>query len=298
MLLTFACAYGERTKWRKPIPCRLRSSKKTPSPWTRRLSSLRGMLWPAQPRLVSVSSTTSARSSVVSVISGRLLDRLDDIHVSGATADVPLDRLPNLLLARARIGVEQVLGGHQHPRRAVAALQRVGLAEGLLERMQLAVAGEPLDRLDRRAVGLDREHHAALDRVAVVEHGAGAAVAGVAADVRARQVEVVADEVDEQPPCLDLALVQLAVDVDLDRLLFHPLLLAWATARSASTSARCFRYSPEPWTSFGGSSPAPRTASRTLLSSGLEVTSTGTADTQPIAIRASPFTVAATLTIP
>ena len=36
---------------------------------------------------------------------------------------------------------------------------------------------------------------------------AGAAVAGVAADVRAGQVEVVAEEVDEQPPGLDLALV-------------------------------------------------------------------------------------------
>ena len=38
-------------------------------------------------------------------------------------------------------------------------------------------------------------------------HRAGAAVAGVAADVRAGQVEVVAEEVDEQPARLDLALV-------------------------------------------------------------------------------------------
>src|SRR5215204_4561797 len=249
MLVTFACAYGERTKCRKPIPCRLRSSKKTPSPWTRRLSSLRGMLWPAQPRFVSVSSTTSARSSVVSVISGRLFDRLDDVHVPGTAADVPLDCLPNLVLAGARVGVEQVFRGHQHARRAVAALQRVGLTERLLERMQLAVAGETLNRLDRRPVGLDRKHHAALDGVAVVEDGTRAAVARVAADVCPGQIEVVADEVDEQPPRRDLALVQVAVDVDLDRLVFHPLLLAWSTARSASTSARCRRYSPEPWTS-------------------------------------------------
>ena len=45
-------------------------------------------------------------------------------------------------------------------------------------------------------------------------HGAGAAVAGVAADVRPGQVEVVAEEVDEQPPRLDLALVGRAVDLD------------------------------------------------------------------------------------
>ena len=44
-------------------------------------------------------------------------------------------------------------------------------------------------------------------RLAVHEHRARAAVAGVAADVRPGQVEVVAEEVDEQPARLDLALV-------------------------------------------------------------------------------------------
>src|SRR5829696_1415057 len=256
------------------------------------------MLWPAQPRLVSVGSTTSARSSVVSVISSRLLDGFDDIDVPRAAADVALDRLADLPLARARVRVEQILGGHEHPRRAVPALQRMRLAERLLERMELVVLREPLDRVDRRAVGLDSQHHAALDRVAVVEDRARAAVARVAADVRSGQLQIVSDEVDEQPARLDLALVQLAVELDLDRLLSHPLLLACATARIASTSARCLRYAPDPLTSEGGSRPALRTASRTLSSSGREVTTTGTADTQPIATRASPFTVAATLTMP
>ena len=58
--MIFACAYGERTKWTKPMPCRLTSSKKTPSPWTSRLSSLRGTLVPTKPGFVSCSSTTSA----------------------------------------------------------------------------------------------------------------------------------------------------------------------------------------------------------------------------------------------
>jgi hypothetical protein len=84
----------------------------------------------------------------------------------------------------------------------------VVLGERLLERVQLAVGREALDGLDRRAVGLDGEHHAALHERAVHDHRARAAVAGVAADVRAGQVEVVADEVDEQPPRLDLALVR------------------------------------------------------------------------------------------
>src|SRR5262245_3092140 len=199
MLVILAWAYGARTKWRKPIPCRFRSSKKTPCPWTRRLSSLRGMLWPAQPRLVSVGSTTRARSSVVSGISGRPFDRLDDVHIARAATDVALDRLANFRLARARVGIEEVLRGHQHPGRAVAALEGVRVAECLLERVELSVLREPFDRVDRGAVGLDREHHAALDRIAVVEDGAGAAIPRVAADVRAGQLEVVADEMDEEP---------------------------------------------------------------------------------------------------
>ena len=68
--------------------------------------------------------------------------------------------------------------------------------EGLLERRQLAALGEPLDRADARAVGLDGEEHAALHELAVEDDAAGAAVAGVAADVAAGEVEVVADEVD------------------------------------------------------------------------------------------------------
>ena len=86
--------------------------------------------------------------------------------------------------------------------------------EGLLERGQLAVAGQPLDRPDLRAVGLDGEHHAALHRLAVEMNGARAAVPGVAADMGAGQPEVVADEVHEQAPRRHLHLDLLAVHLE------------------------------------------------------------------------------------
>ena len=60
-----ACAYGERTKWMKPIPCRLTSSTKTPCPWTSRRSSLRGTLWPFQS---SAGASTSVVSGAVVVV--------------------------------------------------------------------------------------------------------------------------------------------------------------------------------------------------------------------------------------
>ncbi len=54
--------------------------------------------------------------------------------------------------------------------------------------------------------------------VAVEQHRAGAAISRVTADVTAGQVEIVADEVDQQSSRVDLTLVLLAIDVDGDRL--------------------------------------------------------------------------------
>jgi len=90
------------------------------------------------------------------------------------------------------------------------------VAERLLEHGELVSVREAFDGLDRRAVGLDGEHHAALDERSVDDDGAGAAVSGVAADVAAREVDVVAEEMDEQLARLHVPLVLRAVDRDGD----------------------------------------------------------------------------------
>ena len=66
------------------------------------------------------------------------------------------------------------------------------------------------------AVGLHREPRARFDRDAVDEHRAGAALAGVAADLGAGEAERLAQEVHEQQPRLDVALIGAAVDGDPD----------------------------------------------------------------------------------
>src|SRR4051812_22403923 len=53
--------------------------------------------------------------------------------------------------------------------------------------------------------------------MAVDMDGAGAALRGVAPDLRPGEIEVVADHVDEQPPRLDLELDRPAVDREPDR---------------------------------------------------------------------------------
>ena len=89
----------------------------------------------------------------------------------------------------------------------------VVLAERRLHRVQLAVLGEALDRDHLGAVGLHREHGAGLDRAAVDVDHAGAALAGVAADMGAGEAEMLAQELDQERARLDLARHRLAVDL-------------------------------------------------------------------------------------
>ena len=66
------------------------------------------------------------------------------------------------------------------------------------------------------AVGLDGEHRAGLDRPAIDVDGAGAALAGVAADVGAGQVEILAQGLDEESSRLDVELVGRPIDDERD----------------------------------------------------------------------------------
>src|SRR5262249_15605791 len=138
-----------------------------------------------------------------------------------APAQVSGDPVADLVFARVGIAGQERARAHQHAGRAESALQAVALPESLLERVQLAADREPLDGLDRRAVGLDGEHRAALDGLTVDAHRARTAARGVAADVGPGQAEVLADEVDQERARLDRAGLLLAVDRDGDLVLAH-----------------------------------------------------------------------------
>src|SRR5688572_16081621 len=83
-----------------------------------------------------------------------VLDRVDDVLVAGATAEVAGDAVADLLFTRRRIVLKQVDRRDDHARRAVAALQAMFFPESLLHRMELPFRRQPLDRRHRRAVGL------------------------------------------------------------------------------------------------------------------------------------------------
>src|SRR5262249_25687232 len=103
--------------------------------------------------------------------------------------------------------------------RAEAALQAVLCPEPFLQWVQLAVLDQALDCQDFTAIRLYGEHGAGFDGFAVEEHGAGAAMAGVAPDVAASQLQYLANKVDQQKPRLDFGLSVTAIDLDTNQLL-------------------------------------------------------------------------------
>src|SRR5262252_1224906 len=73
------------------------------------------------------------------------------------------------------------------------------LAKRLLQRMKAAIGPDkPLDRSDLRAARLNRKYRAGLHRFAVHIHRTSATMAGVAADMRTGNPELLAQQVDQQ----------------------------------------------------------------------------------------------------
>src|ERR1051325_830624 len=88
------------------------------------------------------------------------------------------------------------------------------LQKTFLQRVQLSVLLESFYGFDAGAVGLHRQQRAGLDGGAVYEYRARAAIRRIAADVRPREIQVLAEKVDQQQPRLHLGRVRLAIDGD------------------------------------------------------------------------------------
>src|SRR5215217_3918198 len=157
----------------------------------KRASSLRL----SRPKPIGRSVSMAATSDLLAFCLRGPAGSRDDVLVARAAADGAGDRRAYLMLGGVGVLVQQRANRQHHPRRAEAALQRVQLMEALLHRVELSVARKPFDGADLRALAHHGERGAGLDRLAVLEHHAGAAVGRVAAPVGAREVERLANEV-------------------------------------------------------------------------------------------------------
>src|SRR5574337_2033909 len=168
-------------------------------------------------------------------IARALRDRFDDVVIAGAAADVALEPVPDRRLVEVcAFAIDEVDRGHDHARGAEPALQPVIVLERLLHRMQVAVLGEPFDRGHVRPLAACREDGAGLDRLTVDVDDARAALRGVAADVRAGHPQVLAQELHEQRPRIDVAGNLPAVHRHRDMNHSHTLLIQDGCGRAAA----------------------------------------------------------------
>src|ERR1700761_3352922 len=141
---------------------------------------------------------------------GRIEHGLDDVVIAGAATDVAFEFRADggfVELAARSLSIMasyDVDRRHDHARGAVTALQAVIVAERRLHRMQLVALGDAFDGGDVRVRGLSGQHRAGFHRAAVDMDDASTALAGVATDVSAGQVQIVAQEMHEQGAVLDV----------------------------------------------------------------------------------------------
>src|SRR5437868_3286752 len=76
------------------------------------------------------------------------LDRLEDLHIAGAAAEVSLEGVGDLLARRAGVLVQEGARRHDEAGRAVSALDRAALGEGALQRVQFLAVGQPFNGSD------------------------------------------------------------------------------------------------------------------------------------------------------
>jgi hypothetical protein len=90
------------------------------------------------------------------------------------------------------------------------------VAERSLHRVQFVALGDTLNGGDIGAVGLSDQHRAGFDRPPVDMHDTGAALAGVAADMGAGQIQMIAQEMDKKSSVFDIGRDSLAVHRQFD----------------------------------------------------------------------------------
>ena len=169
----------------------------------------------------------------------------DDRLVAGAAADVAGERLDHVLAGRVRRVVEQRLGGHDHARRAEAALRGEAVEEGALQRMQHAVPGKARRWFrcaapSQVSASVRQESRSSPS----IMHRAGAAGALMAAALGRGVAELVAQRLEQRRAALDELGLLLAVERELDRNLLRHCFLpgvsaAVGCAQPSSSRRKC-----------------------------------------------------------
>src|SRR5687768_15304405 len=127
-----------------------------------------------------------------------LLDRFDNLIVARAAAEIAHHPIFDFFFVRFRLLIKERLGRNHLTGSANAALKTAVLDKALLDRMQLAVFGQALDRGYVMTVGEHCQSQAGTDHVSVHQDRASAAHTDTAAFFCACQAEIVTQKVNHQ----------------------------------------------------------------------------------------------------
>src|SRR5437870_12176597 len=185
-----------------------------------------------------MSRLLGAHGGLAAQLRGPVLNRLDDIHVASAAAQVAGYPTADLVLRWTWIRLEERVGHHQHARRAEPTLESVFLPETFLECVELAALLQAFYRLNAGPVGLNGQHRTGLHCHSVEDDRTRTAVRRITTDVRAGEVEVLSEEVHQQESRLNLAGMLLTIHVDADTRATHRLQRAHAAPPCARVTAR------------------------------------------------------------
>src|SRR5262249_8437930 len=143
----------------------------------------RGALIPLPPSLIRFMSRLLRRP----------LYRANDSRVRSTTTDVGAHVVYDLLAARPRLLLQQCRGAHDLPGLAIAALRHLLRDPRLLQRMA-GIRREPFDRGHAAPREILDRVEAGVVRLAVDVYRARAALPGAAAELRPRELEILAQD--------------------------------------------------------------------------------------------------------
>src|SRR5207237_5747843 len=136
--------------------------------------------------------------------------------IAGATAEVSIQAVADVLLAPEIARLQQRLDREQEPRSAETALHGGVALEGGREALELGELREPLDREHFTPCRLVSQVCARAHRAAVHEHGAAPTHLHVTRALRAREPEAVAEQVEKERVWLRRGAHRPAVEAEVD----------------------------------------------------------------------------------
>jgi hypothetical protein len=154
------------------------------------------------------------------------LDRLNDLKIPCATAEVSCNGGPDLFVSGFWILIEQGPGRQDHPRRAEAALNRPVLNKRSLEGVEVSIhISQSLNGGDAHSLRLHDRKDAGIDGLSIDENGAGAAFPHATAFLCSGELKLISENLQERQAGFNLDLYRLAIQFKMDGL-FHHLILS------------------------------------------------------------------------